>query len=76
LLENYPQQKYRRSTSTPLLKYLSLKESTYVLRKIYKGICSLHTGSRDLAAQTIRAGFYWPTILYDATNLVKKYDQC
>jgi len=41
---------YWWSTSTPLLKCLSLEENTCVLREIHESICGLHTGSRALAA--------------------------
>jgi hypothetical protein len=53
---------YRRSTSSPLLKCLSSEEGTYVLREMHEGVY-VHTRFRALTAQTIRAGFYWPSIL-------------
>ena len=67
---------YRRSTSSPLLKCLSSKEGTYVFREMHEGVYGLQTGFRALAAQTIRIGFYWPSILQESKDLVKKCDKC
>jgi hypothetical protein len=67
---------YRRSTSSPLLKCLSSEEGTYVFREIHEGVHGLHTGIRALAAQTIRVGFYWHSILQESKDLVKKCDKC
>lgn len=49
---------YRKSTSSPLLKFMSLKESTYVLNELHEEIYGLYVGSRALAAKTTREDFY------------------
>ena len=35
-----------------------------------------HIGARALAGKVLRQGYYWPTILKDATDLVKKCRIC
>jgi hypothetical protein len=49
---------YRKSTSSPLLKFMSLKESTYVLNELHEEIYGLYVSSRALAAKTTREDFY------------------
>jgi len=57
-----------------LFKCLSLAKSIYVLWEIHEGIYGLRIGSKALTAQVTKAGFYWPIIINDATNLVKWCD--
>ena len=47
-----------------------------MLRKVHEGICGNHIGARTLAAKTLRQGYNWPTMLKDATELVKKCKTC
>jgi len=46
------------------------------LKELHEGICDRHIGFRALANQAIRAGFYWLTILYDATDLARRCGRC
>ena len=64
---------YKRGFSTPILKCVGREDANYVLREVHEGICGNHIGARSLAAKTLRQGYYWPTMLKDATELVKKY---
>ena len=43
-----------------------------MLREVHEGICDNHVRVRTLVAKTLRQGYYWPTMLKDATELVKK----
>ena len=43
-----------------------------MLREVHEGICGNRIGARSLASKTLRQGYYWPTMLKDATELVKK----
>ena len=45
---------YERGFSTPLLKYVDLKEGNYVLQKIHEGVCGNHTGGQSLTHKTLR----------------------
>ena len=61
--------------------HLSLSASTgkdieYVLREVHEGICENHIGARALAGKVLRQGYYWPIILKDTTDLVKKCRIC
>ena len=47
-----------------------------MLREVHGGICGNHIGARALAGKVLRQGYYWLTILKDATDLVKKCKIC
>ena len=66
----------KRGFSTPILKCIGKVDANYVLREVHEGICGNHIGARTLAAKTLRQGYYWPTMLKDATELVKKCKIC
>ena len=61
---------------TPILKCIAGKDTEYVLTEVHEGICGNHIGARALAGKVLRQGYYWPTILKDATDLVKKCRIC
>ena len=67
---------YKRGFFTPILKCIAGKDIEYVLREVHKGICGNHIGARALAGKVLRQGYYWPTILRDATDLVRKCKIC
>ena len=62
---------YKRGFFTPILKCITGKNTEYVLREVHEGICGNHIGARALAGKVLRQGYYRPTILKDATDLVK-----
>ena len=67
---------YKRGFLTPILKCVGKEDTNYVLREVHEGICGNHIGARSLAAKTLRQGYYWPTILKDTMELVKKCKIC
>uniref|UniRef100_A0A2N9H4H0 Uncharacterized protein n=1 Tax=Fagus sylvatica TaxID=28930 RepID=A0A2N9H4H0_FAGSY len=44
--------------------------------EVHEGICGNHSGARSLAHKLTRAGYYWPSLLHDATQYVKTCDKC
>ena len=67
---------YKRGFFTPMLKCIAGKDTEYVLREVHEGICGNHIGARALAGKVLRQGYYWPTILKDTIDLVKKCRIC
>ena len=67
---------YKRGFFTHFLKCIVGEDTEYVLREVHEGICGNHIGARTLAGKVLRQGYYWPTILKDATGLVKKCRIC
>ena len=67
---------YKRGFFTPFLKCIAKEDTEYVLREVHEGICENHIGARTLARKVLRQGYYWPTMLKDSTDLVKKCKIC
>ena len=67
---------YKRGFFTPILKCIAGKDTDYVLREVHEGVCRNHIGARALAGKVLRQGYYWPTILRDATDLVRRCKIC
>ena len=47
-----------------------------MLREVHEGICGNHIGAWALAGKVLRQGYYCPTILRDATDLVRRCKIC
>ncbi|XP_073137174.1 uncharacterized protein [Henckelia pumila] len=60
---------FKRSYSQPLLKCLGPDEENYVLRDIHEGSCESQLGSLALARKSLLAGFFWPTMRKDSSDL-------
>jgi ribonuclease HI len=67
---------YRHGYSLPLLKCLSGEDASYVLKEVHHGVCGNHSGAKALANKIIRAGYYWPTMIRDAKEMVRACDAC
>ena len=57
---------------TPILKCVGKEDANYILKELHEGICGNHIGARTLVGKTLRQGYYWPTMLKDETELVRK----
>jgi hypothetical protein len=68
---------YRRFASNSVLMKCILKsEGLQLLQEIHSGECGNHTASANLVGKAFRSGFYWPTALVDAQNLVRRCKGC
>ena len=67
---------YKRGFFTPILKCIARKDADYALREVHESICGNHIGAQALAGKFLRQGYYWPTMLRDATDLVRKCKIC
>ena len=67
---------YKRGFFTPFLKCIAGEDIEYVLREVHEDICGNHIGAQALARKVLRRGYYWPTILKDSIDLVKKCKIC
>ncbi|GLU23410.1 hypothetical protein SLE2022_394160 [Rubroshorea leprosula] len=73
LLDN---QLYKRAASMPLLRCLTPYEAEYAVREVHEGVCGTHIGGKTLARKLLKHGYYWPTMVEDAQNYVKKCPTC
>ncbi|XP_029153203.1 uncharacterized protein [Arachis hypogaea] len=69
-------QLFKKGLSQPLLKCLHPEKTDYVLRVVHEGCYSHHIGGKALARKLIRAGYYWPSMMRDSQEFVRKYVKC
>jgi hypothetical protein len=69
-------QLYKTSVTVPLLHCLSRDEGKELLTQTHSGVCGGHIRARALAAKVFRQGFYWPSIIDDASKLVTTCQAC
>jgi hypothetical protein len=61
---------YKTSVMGPLLRCLSKVEGKELLAEIHSRVCCWHIGARALATKVFRQGFYWPSIIGDASKII------
>jgi hypothetical protein len=67
---------YRRGTNGVLMWCITPEEGCELLTEVHRGECGNHASSRTLVGKAFRHGFYWPTALQDAVELVKTCKAC
>jgi hypothetical protein len=67
---------YKTSVTGPLLHCLSKDEGKELLTQTHSSVCEGHIGARALTAKVFRQGFYWPSIIDDASKLVTTCQAC
>ena len=67
---------YKHSASGILMKCVTLEEGKDILREIHEGVCGNHAASRTLVGKAYRSGFFWPTAISDAEDLVRRCLGC
>src|SRR5438128_1136502 len=67
---------YHRGTSGILMRCISEEDGRKLLKEIHSGICGNHAASRTLVGKAYRQGFFWPTAVTDADELIRKCEGC
>nr|ABG66150.1 retrotransposon protein, putative, Ty3-gypsy subclass [Oryza sativa Japonica Group] len=67
---------YKKAPNGILLKCVSSDDGKTLLLDIHEGICGSHAGARTLVGKAFRQGFFWPTTLKDACELVQRFEAC
>jgi hypothetical protein len=67
---------YKTSVTGPLLCCLSKDKGKELLTRTHSGVCRGHIGARALSVKVFRQGFYWLSIIDDATKLIKTCQAC
>jgi hypothetical protein len=68
---------YRRSASSGMLmKCILRSEGLELLQEIHGGECGNHSAFANLVGKAYRLGFYWPTTMADAQDLVRLCKGC
>jgi len=67
---------YRRDMDGVFLRCIYQEEGSELLADIHEGECGSHSSSRTLVGKAFWHGFYWPTALQDASELVRRCKAC
>jgi ribonuclease HI len=67
---------YKRAASGILQRCVPIPEGRELQRDIHVGICGHHAASRTLVGNAFRQGFYWPTAVADASDIVRTCEGC
>jgi hypothetical protein len=67
---------YRHHPNGIALKCISTHQGQELLRDIHAGECGHHASASTLAAKAYRSGFYWPSALWYAAEMVKRCEAC
>jgi hypothetical protein len=67
---------YHRSPSGILQRCISIAEGQELLQEIHSRACGHHAVPRALVGNAFRQGFYWPTVVADATRIVCTCQGC
>ena len=67
---------YKRSLSGVLMKCVPTDQGKQLLLEVHAGICGHHAAPRSLVRKAFCQGFYWPTTLQDAEEVVRRCEGC
>jgi hypothetical protein len=68
---------YRRGArSCVLMKCVTGEDGYDILWEIHEGVCGNHATSSTLVGKAYMAGFWWPTTVSDAEDLVRRCQNC
>ena len=51
-------------------------EGKQLLTEIHAGMCSSHIGTKALVGKAFREGFYWPSVVADAHDVMRTCPNC
>jgi hypothetical protein len=67
---------YKRTASGVLQRCIPIPQGREHLRNIHTGVCGHHAAPRTLVGNAFRQGFYWPTAVADASEIVRACEGC
>jgi transposase InsO family protein len=67
---------YKRATSGVLQRCIHIPQGRELIRDIHVGICGHHAAPCTLVGNAFRQGFYWPTAVADASEVVRTCEGC
>jgi hypothetical protein len=68
---------YRKAASTGvLMKCILRSKGLQLLAQIHGGECGCHAASANLVSKAYRSGFYWPTTMTYAKDLITRCKGC
>jgi hypothetical protein len=67
---------YKRASSGVLQLCIPIPHGRKLIRDIHAGVCGHHAAPRTLVGNAFRIGFYWPTAVPDASEVVRTCKGC
>jgi transposase InsO family protein len=67
---------YKRAASGVLQQCIPIPQGRELIRDIHAGVCGHHAAPRTLVGNAFRQGFYWPTAVSDASEVVRTCEGC
>jgi hypothetical protein len=67
---------YKRAASGVLQRCIPIPHGRELIRDIHAGVCGHHATPRTLVGNAFRQGFYWPTAVVDANEVVCTCEGC
>jgi hypothetical protein len=67
---------YKNIASSIRQRCIMLKEGRHILANVHGGTYGHHAAPRSLIAEVFRQGFYWPTSMADAEQVVRACEGC
>ncbi|VFQ79051.1 unnamed protein product [Cuscuta campestris] len=67
---------YKRAYNGTLLRCLRPAEAEQVMEEVHAGICSAHQGAYAVSRKITLQGYFWPTIVKDCAEFVRRCKVC
>ena len=67
---------YKCSHTGILECYIPIEQGKDLLEDIHGGVCGHHAAPRTLVRNAFQQGFYWPTMVANAEQVVRTYKGC
>jgi ribonuclease HI len=67
---------YKHAASGILQRCIAIPHSRELIRDIHAGVCGHHAAPHTLVGNAVRQGFYWPTAVADANEVVRTCEGC
>jgi hypothetical protein len=67
---------YKRAASSVLQRCIPIPHSHELIRDIHAGMCGHHAAPCTLVGNAFRQGFYWPTAVADANEVLRTCEGC
>jgi transposase InsO family protein len=67
---------YKSGAAGILMRCILRDQGRELLQEIHADTCGHHAGPRTSVGKAFRQGFYWPTVVDDSKNIVRRYEGC
>jgi hypothetical protein len=67
---------YKRAASGVLQRCIPIPQGRELIRDIHAGVCGHHVAPRTLVDNALLQGFYWPTTVTDASEVMRTCEGC